>query len=283
MSNKPKALHDYVPPMNTLESLQERFKDYFAFKFEDGILEVRMQTMGGPVVWSYQFHNALEELWTAIGHFTPAECLILTSTPPYWIGQHDPGSFAEVEQSGDVALLYERQVRGTLKIVENFLNDIEIPTIAAVNGIGGHWEFALFSDIALCSPDFVLEDGHYQMNGGHVPGDGMFLCMQQVLGVKKANYMTMTFGKMDAQQCLEAGVFNEIVDADKIVDRAWELARGIMQKSRPCRRLTHHLCVLPWKKLFNDDYRLHVLSEMYSFVLSGTAHDFGSIGSNAEE
>lgn len=278
-----KAKYNYVPMMQ-LEDFEKKYEDFFAFKFDGGILEVRMHTKGGPVQWSYQFHNALAELWTDIGHAKWVECLILTSTDPYWIHETDTDSFKEVEQSPDNDQRFDVQIYDTLKIVENFVNDIEIPTIAAINGRGIHWEMCMMSDVCFCTPDFILQDDHYGMNGGHVPGDGMGLCLQEILGIKRGNYMMITCGGMDAQQCLEAGVVNEIVEKDKIVDRAWEFARTyIMSKSRSCRRLTHYMCVRPWKTLLERDFRIHVLSEMYSFNLSGTAHDFEYIKYDGEE
>ncbi|MCC8150364.1 MAG: hypothetical protein LIO96_02615, partial [Lachnospiraceae bacterium] len=118
----------------------------------------------------------------------------------------------------------------------------------------------------------------------HVPGDGMGLCLQNLLGIKRGNYMMLTSNGMNAQECLEAGVVNEIVEKDRIVERAWEFARTyIMTRSRSCRRLTHYICVRPWKELIERDFRIHVLSEMYSFNLSGSAHDFDSIKYEGEE
>ena len=86
--------------------------------------------------------------------------------------------------------------------------------------------------------------------------------------------MMLTCDEMDAEKCLELGVVNEVVEREAILDRAWELARGIMKKSRSCRRLTHYICVRPWKAVLERDFRIHVLSEMYSFNLSDSAHDF---------
>ena len=97
---------------------------------------------------------------------------------------------------------------------------------------------------------------------------------QEVLGIKRGNYMMLTCNGMDAQTCLELGVVNEVVEKGKVLDRAWELARDIMKKSRSCRRLTHYMCVRPWKSLIERDFRIQVLSEMYSFNLSESAHDF---------
>jgi enoyl-CoA hydratase/carnithine racemase len=89
------AINSYYP-VPKLEEYAERFKDFFKFKREDGILEVRMHTNDGPVKWSYQFHHALAELWTVIGHDKENECLILTSTDRFWINEWDTDSFAEV-------------------------------------------------------------------------------------------------------------------------------------------------------------------------------------------
>ena len=267
------AKNTYIP-MPSLEEYSERFKDFFHFKRENGILEVKMHSFGGPVEWSYQMHHALAELWTVIGHDRENEVLILTSTDPYWINKWDTSSFAEVEASPDNDQRFNVQIYDTLKIVENFVNDIEIPTIAAINGKGIHWEMCMMSDITLCTPDFILQDDHFGMHSGHVPGDGLGLCLQQVLGIKRGNYMMLTCEGIDAEKCLELGVVNEVVEKEKVVGRAWELARDIMKKSRSCRRLTHQICVRPWKSVIERDFRIHVLSEMYSFNLSDSAHDF---------
>lgn len=267
------AINSYYP-VPKLEEYAERFKDFFKFKRENGILEVRMHTNDGPVKWSYQFHHALAELWTVIGHDKENEVLILTGTDPYWINDWDTASFAEVEQSPDDDQRYDVQISDTLKIVENFVNDIEIPTIAAINGKGIHWEMCMMSDITICTPDFILKDDHFGMDSGHVPGDGMGMCLQEILGIKRGNYMMLTCDSMDAKTCLDMGIVNEVVEREAIVDRAWELARDIMKKSRSCRRLTHYICVRPWKALIERDFRIHVLSEMYSFNMSNSAHDF---------
>jgi enoyl-CoA hydratase/carnithine racemase len=267
------AEQDYVH-MPTLEEYAERFKRFFHFKREDGILEVRMHTFEGPVHWSYQMHHALSELWTVVGHDTKNEVLIFTATGDKWINEWDTSSFKEVEDSPDNDQRYNVQIYDTLKVVENFVNDIEIPTISAINGKGIHWEMALMSDITLCTPDFILQDDHFGMHGGHVPGDGQMMALQVLLGLKRGNYYALTTKGLDAQKCLELGAVNEIVERDMIMDRAWELARDIMQKTRSCRRMTHHLAVKPWREYVEKYLRTQVISEMYSFNLSKSAHDF---------
>jgi enoyl-CoA hydratase/carnithine racemase len=270
------AKNEYVH-VETLQEYSERFKDFISFKRENGILEMKMHTNGGPVEWSYQMHHALAEVWTAIGHDQENEVLILTSTDPYWIAQWDTESFMEVEHSDDKDQRFDVQIYDTLKVVENFVNDVEIPTIAAINGKGIHWEAAMMSDITLCAPDFILKDNHFGMANGHVPGDGMGLLAQKFFGVKRGNYHMLMTTETPAVKLLELGVVNEVVEKDKILDRAWEIARYIMTKNRSCRRLTHQLCVGPWKELISRNFRQHLLAEMYSFNLSASKHDFSAI------
>lgn len=278
----PKAKYKYVP-MPTLEDLQEKYKDFYVFKFEDGILEARMHSDGGVVLWSYQMHNAMMELYTDIGHAKWVECLILTATDDLWIHKTDVESFQEVEQDPDNVPRFNVQIYDTLKLVENFVNDIEVPTIAAINGRGIHWEAALMCDITLCTPDFILQDDHFGMNQGHVPGDGMTMILQELLGNKRGAYMSLTCKGIDAEECLRLGAVNEIVERDQIMDRAWELARMIMTRDRSCRRLTHYNLSRPWRELVERDLRINVLAEMYSFNLSKSAHDFDYIKYDGEE
>ncbi|HHU22475.1 MAG TPA: enoyl-CoA hydratase/isomerase family protein [Clostridiales bacterium] len=282
MGNKPKARYPYVK-MPTLEDLQEKYKDFFIFKFKDGILEMRMHSDGGPVKWSYQMHHALAEVYTDIGHARWVECLIITCTGDKWIHENDADSFKEIEQGNDDDARFNVQIYDTLKVCENFLNDIEIPTIAAINGRGFHWEMALMCDITLCTPDFILQDDHFGMANGHVPGDGMTMILQKVCGLKRGAYMSLMCQGIDAEECLRIGAVNEIVERDKIVDRAWEIAEYIMTRSRSCRRMTHYNLIREWKALFERDFRINVYSEMYSFNLSKSNHDFDYIKYEGEE
>ena len=83
----------------------------------------------------------------------------------------------------------------------------------------------------------------------------MGLCLQEILGGKRGKYMMLTCEAIDARKCLKLGAVNEVVDADKIVDREWEIAKGIMTKSRSYRRLTYYICVSPWKAVVECMFR----------------------------
>lgn len=258
------------------EEYKDRFAEYFKMERKDGIIQVRMHYDDGPVVWSYQMHHALSELWTTIGHDRENEVLIFTGTGPYWIALYDEASFHEFDtKSTDER--YNVQIYDTMKVVENFIFDIEIPTITAFNGPGLHWEMGMLSDLTICTPDFVLRDDHFGMPPGHVAGDGMFLSLQHLLGNKRANHFMYLCTEYTAEQCVELGVINEIVEKDRLLSRAWEIAEQIMKSGRTCRRMSHQIAVRPWQRLLRDDFKLHVMSEMYNKALTSAKSGFTKI------
>ena len=251
------------------------FEEHLYMERKDGILFVRMHTKGGPVKWSYQMHQALAEAWTVIGHDLENEVLILTATDPYWIGDFDHDSFKEVEQSGNPDLIFDTGYHDCTKLVENFIWDIDIPTIAAINGPGLHTEFGILADITLCVPDFVLRDDHF---GDHtVPGDGQTLVAQVLFGPKRAAYKVYTVQGFTAEECVQAGAINEIVQHDKLIDRAWEIAEQIMKQPRVTRRLTHQLTVRPWKRAILDDFQVQTGHEFFGLSLLKNPHHFDQI------
>lgn len=268
------SIQPYVH-VETFEEYKERFKDYaYMERTDDGILLVKLQWKGGPLLWSYQSQHAYGELWTAIGHDKQNQVMILTGTDPYWgVHESDPTSFEEVEQSTDAEFLkYNCNCPDTMNFVENFINDIEIPTIACINGMGWHYEFALMSDITLCVPDFFFSDIHFTRN--MVCGDGMSFSMRHAAGFKRANYMMYVEPKITAQQAYDWGIVNELIPHDKLLERAYELAGKIMEASRPVRLLTHGIAIRPWKQALQDEEQFRVLSEMYSCALLKSEHHF---------
>ena len=269
--------------VETLEEYSERFKDFAVLeRTPDGILTCRLTWKGGPVMWSYQTQHAYGELWTAIGHDKKNEVMILTCTDPYWlVHESDPTSFDEIEQGTDVDAKFNVNIPDTMNFVENFINDIEIPTIAVINGQGMHYEFALMSDITLCDSEYVFSDAHFTKD--IVAGDGMSFAMRTCLGIKRSNYFMFTEPQVDAKTAMDWGLVNEILPHDQLMARANELARNIMKTSRSVRRLQHEIAIRPWKQSLQDNERVHVLCEMYGVQLQKFEHHFDKIVESFDE
>jgi enoyl-CoA hydratase/carnithine racemase len=263
--------------VETFEEYKKRFNEHFQMeRTEDGILTVKLSTLGGPAEWSYQLHNAMCELWTAIGHDKSAELLILTGADGNWVVGNEPASFTEVEQDPDYQPRFDNGIIDTTKVIERFVMDIDIPTIGVLPGKGFHWDAPILCDITLCSPEMRFSDGHYVMGNGTVPGDGMTMLMQHFMGYKQANYMAYTSEGISAEEAKQYGLVTEVVAKDKIMERAMEIARKIMAKDRVVRRLTHQVVVRPLKRRVMEEIQYHVTAEMYSNAIRANYHhNFG--------
>jgi enoyl-CoA hydratase/carnithine racemase len=62
---------------------------------------------------------------------------------------------------------------------------------------------------------------------GIVPGDGVHLLWQEVIGTVRGRYFILTRQELDAETAREWGAVNEIVPADKLLARAREIAEGL--------------------------------------------------------
>ena len=263
-------------PMPTFEEYKERFSEYFLLeRTEDGIVTVTMHYDGGPPIWSYEMHEACAELFTTLGHDKDNEVIILTCKGDYWIAKSDVGSFHAYDNDDHTnADRYNVQIYDTMKVVENLVFDVEVPTIAVFPGSGIHWEMGMLMDITLASPDFFLRDIHFTMPPGHVGGDGMYMVTQELLGQKRANYFEFMGAEISNEECVRLGLINEVLPREKLMDRAMEIAKGWMKVNRTCRRMQHMLAMRPWQRLMVNDFKMNVLAEMYNKALERAPSGF---------
>jgi methylglutaconyl-CoA hydratase len=104
------------------------------------------------------------------------------------------------------------------------------PTIAAVNGaaVAGGTGLALLCDFTLTVPEAKF--GYTEVRIGFVPAIVSIFLLRQV-GEKVARDLLLTGRIFDATEALKMGLVNEIVPAEKLLDRARELAAQLAENS----------------------------------------------------
>ena len=245
---------DYVP-YTKYEEYSERFAAFFTMKRVDGIIHVRHHAQDDPekeAVWHYGIHKGWGQLFKLIGQDPENEVLIISGTGSQFLTGMDPKNIKSNQNARvDNPRLYLEQMypmyRDGSDLVYNIINDVHIPTIGVINGTSvGHTEFPLLCDLTLITPETILHDGHY--SAGVVPGDGQHLIFDYLVGSKRSNYLAYMGKSVDAQTALDWGMVNEVVTLDKVVDRAWEIARHIMKQERVVRRLTRDMIREPLRQ-----------------------------------
>jgi len=121
------------------------------------------------------------------------------------------------------------------------LYNLEVPTIAAVNGpaYGAGNDLTCMCDIRIASERAVFAESFVKL--GLTPGDGGAWLLPRVVGMSRACEMSFTGEAIDAQQALEWGMVSRVVPGDELMPAAMDLARRIAANSGPALRMTKRL------------------------------------------
>lgn len=231
-----------------------------ALRREDGILEIRLQTNGGPFVWGRGPHTELPDLFREVGNDRENRVVILTGTGDVFTGPEATPATRSVSASIQPAEWYV-VMREAKQMLMGEL-DIDVPMIAAVNGPAyRHMEFALLCDIVLASEDAVFEDAAHVAHGNLAPGDGMALILGLLMGVTRARYLCLTGQRLNAQQAMDYGLVNEVCPKDQVLARAWTLARELVKKPDILLRHSRLLMTQYMKNQLQQGLSEHLLYE----------------------
>jgi enoyl-CoA hydratase/carnithine racemase len=254
-----------------------KYRDFFAMRRKDGIIELRMHRDGGAYYQTMASHNAWGQAWQEIGNDPLNQVLILTGTGSKWFDGQRGAEAHFARTTADIAKIYE----DAMKLLENFVFGIDIPTIAAVNGPGLHTEIALACDITICAEDTSFFDPHFLLST--TPGDGQSLAFQELMGTKRAAYHMYTSRPVDARRALEYGLVNEVLPRDQLLGRAWELAEMIMRRPRGARRVTHAIASRPWKQRVVSDFGSQLYGQGYALFTDANRAGKPPAGENLSE
>ncbi|MCC6889180.1 MAG: enoyl-CoA hydratase/isomerase family protein, partial [Hyphomicrobiales bacterium] len=97
------------------------------------------------------------------------------------------------------------------------LYNLEVPTIAAVNGaaIGAGCDLACMCDIRIAAEGARFAESFIKM--GIVPGDGGAWLLPRVVGMSKAAEMSFTGEAIDAAEALACGLVSRVVPAAELM------------------------------------------------------------------
>jgi methylglutaconyl-CoA hydratase len=141
-----------------------------------------------------------------------------------------------------VGKTHEENVKDSATMAAMFrrLYDFPKPTIAAVNGaaIAGGTGIATMCDFTLAVPEAKF--GYTEVRIGFVPAIVSSILVWQV-GHKVARDLLLTGRLFDAAEANRYGLVNEIVRAERLLERAKEIAAQLMQNSPSSVRATKRL------------------------------------------
>lgn len=117
------------------------------------------------------------------------------------------------------------------KLLFNFIEKLNIPVIAAVNGfaLGGGLELAMACHFRVASDNAKM--GLPEVSLGIIPGYGGTQRLPQLVGKGKAMEMIMTAGMITAEDAQNSGLVNHVVPQEELMPFCEKLAKKITYNS----------------------------------------------------
>ncbi len=172
---------------------------------------------------------ALNDAFARIAVDTGVSCVILTGAGKAFSAGGNLKHMRDREggfggNAADVADQYRQGIQRTTLALYN----LEVPTIAAVNGpaYGAGCDMTCACDIRIAAEDAVFAENFIKI--GLISGDGGAWLLPRAVGLSRACEMTYTGDPVDAQAALACGLVSRVVPNGALMQTARELAGRIV-------------------------------------------------------
>jgi len=201
----------------------------FLYEVADGIATVRLNNPGKLNALTFQTYEELERLFADLAHDNQVKVVIITGSGK---GFCSGGSVHEIigkliDMSADELHRFTRMTCNVTKHMRN----LRKPVIAAVNGIaaGAGAMLALASDFRLVSDraKFAFLFVKVGLSGADM---GALYLLPRLVGLGKATELLFLGDPIDAQEAYRIGLANRVVEHEKLIQQAYELARWLKQQ-----------------------------------------------------
>jgi enoyl-CoA hydratase/carnithine racemase len=261
----------------TFDQYKDDYPHIHMERSEDGILLMQLNDgEGGEFEWSFDNHHEVGFSWRDVGADPENKVIILTGSADAFL-RREYLSVDKVDREGmdDPAKRAVEWIdaHGHGKRLEMDLLEIEQPMIAALNGpCTIHAEIPLLCDIVLAAEHTVIGD-HVHFDFGLVPGDGVQAIFPLLMGLNRARYFMLTGQELSAQECLDLGLFNEVLPKEDVLPRAYELARHILTKKPMVVRLFRPTLLQQVKKLMLENVSHGLMIEGLAYAAESPDSD----------
>jgi enoyl-CoA hydratase/3-hydroxyacyl-CoA dehydrogenase len=175
---------------------------------------------------SFEFLDALERVWAAVGADGRVGALVLASAnPALFCAGADIKGFATMD-AGAQSQFVERMRALMLSMARS-----RIVTIAAVNGLayGGGCELAMAADLRIAARSASFAQPEIKL--GIIPGFGGTQRLPRLIGAGRALELNLTGESIDALEAWELGLVNRVAEDHELLDVALAWARSLASQA----------------------------------------------------
>jgi enoyl-CoA hydratase len=176
--------------------------------------------------------HELQETCVTIGADQAVRVVVLTGAGRGFCSGIDLRDFGPSARSATHRAIDRMRFQETMASLPQTLRALPQPVIAAVNGpaVGGGLALCLAADMRICSRSASFANAAIQigLSGAEM---GMSYHLPRIVGTSVAADWMLTGRTVSADEAYRRGLVSELVDGDRLLDRALELAEQIAAHS----------------------------------------------------
>lgn len=167
----------------------------------------------------------LEHVFRYISKSDEVKCVIITGAGRAFVAG------ADISQMSDLNTTEGRDMTIQGQRVMEFIENLDKPVIAAVNGfaLGGGCELAMACDIRFASEKAKF--GQPEVNLGIIPGYGGTQRLPRLVGKGMAKYLIFGAEMISAEEAYRIGLVQKVVPPEELLTEAEKFAKLVISKA----------------------------------------------------
>lgn len=217
-----------LPQTYVLRGADDPGAECVRLAFADGVATLTLDRPDSLNAASGAMMRSLERRLRAVPGLPGLRAVILTGSGRAFSAGGDLIEFEAALAAGGTKLLDTlRYNQDVIQMIE----DLPVPVVGAVNGVAvaGGLELLLCCDIVVAAQDARMGDGHARY--GVVPAGGATVRLGERIGPSRAAQLFYTAELVEAETLRDWGLVNEVVPAQRLMERSMEIARAICRSS----------------------------------------------------
>ncbi len=243
--------------------MTDRYAHYQALKFarpRPRILEVILSKPGRLNALDETGHRELAEVWRDIDKDPDTAVAVLRGEGGVFSAG---GDFEMLERMADDWAARSRVWKEASDLVYNVINCSKI-VVTAIEGpcVGAGLAAAMVSDVTIAGRRARIIDGHTRL--GVAAGDHAAIVWPLLCGMAKAKYYLLTCEALTGEEAERIGLISKVVDDDKVVETALQVAERLADGPQAALRWTKH-ALNNWLRLAGPTFDASLALEFLGF------------------
>jgi len=239
------------------------YSEYQHLVFEredDGILLITINRPEVLNATNSRLHWELSRVWLDVADDDETNVIVITGAGRAFSAG---GDLEMIKQMASGAANVGKAWKEAGDIVYNMIN-LDKPIISAINGVavGAGLAVAFMADISIASEAMRITDGHLRL--GVAAGDHAVIVWPLLCGMAKAKYYLMTADFIDGKEAERIGLVSLCVPADRLMDKAMEVARKLARGPQQAVRFTKR-SLNNWLRVAGPAFDASLAMEMMGF------------------